>query len=64
VHSVGAAGVLIENGKLGKAVRGIAIAGHLSDLLNNIVEVGSDIKFYSSVGAPSLLIEGISVSGK
>lgn len=62
--SVGAAGVLIENGKLGKAVRGIAIAGHLSDLLNNIVEVGSDLKFYSSVGAPSLLIEGISVSGK
>jgi PmbA protein len=62
--SVGAAGVLIENGKLGKAVRGIAIAGHLSDLLNNVVEVGSDLKFYSSIGAPSLLIEGISVSGK
>jgi PmbA protein len=62
--SVGAAGVLIENGKLGRAVRGIAIAGHLSDLLNNIIEVGSDLKFYSSIGAPSLLIEGISVSGK
>jgi PmbA protein len=62
--SVGAAGILIENGKLTRPVRGIAIAGNLLKMLSQVQEVGSDLRWFGSTGAPSLLIDGITVSGK
>jgi PmbA protein len=61
--SVGAAGILIENGKKTKAVRGITIAGNLIEILKAIKAVGSNLEFQAGTGSPTLLIPGISVSG-
>jgi PmbA protein len=61
--SVGASGVLIEGGKLTRPVKGFAIAGNLVDLLQQVSEVGSNIRFWGSVGAPSLLVAKLAVSG-
>lgn len=61
--SVGASGILIENGKLVKPVKGFAIAGNLVDLLSKVSGVGNDLRFWGTVGAPSLLISQISVGG-
>ncbi|MCL4440251.1 MAG: metallopeptidase TldD-related protein, partial [Firmicutes bacterium] len=41
--SVGASGIWIENGRLTKPVRGVAIAGNILDLLNEVEGVGSDL---------------------
>lgn len=62
--SLGAAGFLIEEGKLVRPVRGITIAGNLIDLLSKVTRVGSDLRMYGSTGAPTLLVDGISVSGE
>lgn len=61
--SFGASGVLIEGGKLTKPVKGFAIAGNLVDLLQHVSEVGSDLRFWGSVGAPSILISKLAISG-
>ena len=61
--SLGAGGIIYENGKPSKPVRGVTIAGNILDLWNKIVAVGSDLKFYGNVGSPSLLVEDITVGG-
>lgn len=62
--SIGASGVLIENGKLTKPIKGFAIAGNLIQLLKDVSEVGSDLRFWGGVGAPSLLVSQLAISGK
>ena len=62
--SVGASGLWIEGGKPIRPVRGVAIAGNLIDFLKHLVAVGSDLRFFGSVGSPSLLVEGITISGE
>ncbi len=61
--SVGVSGLWVEKGRISHPVRGGAIAGNLIDLLKKIEGVGSDLRFYGSVGSPSLLIGNLSVSG-
>ncbi|MDO8461867.1 MAG: metallopeptidase TldD-related protein [Deltaproteobacteria bacterium] len=61
--SVGATGFWIEKGKKKQAVRGVAIAGNLQELFNQVVEVASDLRFYESVGSPSLLVSSLQISG-
>ncbi len=61
--SVGASGILIEGGRLTTPVKGFAIAGNLVDLLSNVSDVGSDMRFWGSVGAPSLLVSKLAISG-
>lgn len=62
--SVGASGLWIEKGKLVRPVRGVAIAGNLLDLLQNVEAVGNDLRFLGSVGSPSLRVKAITISGK
>ena len=62
--SVGASGLWIEQGQTVRPVRGVAIAGNLIDFLKNVVAVGKDLRFFGSVGSPSLLVEGITLSGE
>lgn len=65
--SVGAAGVLIRNGKLSESVREVTIAGNLLSILGSIEAVGNDnrwVPFGGSIHAPSLLIGEMTVSGK
>lgn len=62
--SVGAAGIWIENGEKAYPVKGIAIAGNIIDVLNCVTAVGDDLRFFGKIGAPSLLISELTVSGE
>ena len=58
-------GFEIKDGKIGKAVNLIVTSGNIKTLLNEVELVGSDLEFKtSSIGAPSLLVKNISISGK
>jgi PmbA protein len=64
--SVGASGLLIENGELARPVREITIAGELVAMLKAVAAVGSEprwVPFGGSVKAPPLLIGEMAVSG-
>jgi PmbA protein len=61
--SLGAVGHLIrEGGKI--PFKGVIFSGNNFDLLNNVKGVGNDLKFYGTCGSPSLLIQGMKISGK
>ena len=62
--SRGASGLWIENGELTYPVEEITIAGNLKDMLNNIVEIGSDLQFRSSLACPTLRIDGMTIAGE
>ena len=66
--SLAAKGMKIENGKLTTPVEQITISGNFYQLLKNIKAIGNDLKFgfpgTFAVGAPSVLVEGLSVAGK
>ena len=61
--SVGAAGLLIEKGRLSTPVRGVTIAGNIIQLLEQVEAVGSDLRFFGGRGAPSLRIRSLSLGG-
>lgn len=61
--SLGAKGIEIYNGILGAPVAGVTIAGNLFDLMNRIVAVGSDLEFFGSTGAPTIVVEDVAVAG-
>ena len=61
--SVGALGVLIENGKRTRPVRGFAIAGNILELLASTEAVANDLQFWGSVGACAAKFPRLSVSG-
>lgn len=62
--SVGAAGFLIEHGSVTAPVKGIAIAGNIVELFHSVELVGNDLRFFGVVGAPSLRIAVLDVSGE
>lgn len=63
--SLQAQGFEIVNGKIGKPVNLIVASGNIKDLLNNVLTIGSDLAFKTgSIGAPSLLVGSLSISGK
>lgn len=63
--SLAAKGFYIENGKKTFPVEQITIAGNFFDMLKNIDEVGSDLLFpMSSVGSPSVRVNGLAVAGE
>jgi PmbA protein len=61
--SLGCSGDWIERGEKVYPVKSIAIAGNLFDLFRKVVRVGEDLRFFGGVGSPSLLMEGLEVSG-
>lgn len=63
--SLAAKGFYIKEGKKDFPVEQITIAGNFFDVLKNIVQIGNDLKFpMSSVGSPSVKVEGLSVAGE
>lgn len=63
--SLAAKGFYIKDGKKTYPVEQITVAGNFFDVLKNIKKIGNDLKFpISSVGAPSVIVEGLSVAGK
>lgn len=61
--SLGASGLIIEGGRPGKGFRGVTVSGNLTELFTNVLDVGSDFAFRTTVGAPSLAVEDVSISG-
>jgi len=61
--SVGAGGQWVEGGRVRHPVKGIAISGNVLELLSRVAAVGSDLRFWGQVGAPSLLVERLDVGG-
>ncbi|MFZ3207314.1 MAG: metallopeptidase TldD-related protein, partial [Geobacteraceae bacterium] len=62
--SVGAAGFLIENGVLTAPIKGIAIAGNILELFGSVEQAANDLRFFGAVGAPSIRIAALDVSGE
>jgi PmbA protein len=62
--SVGAAGLLIEHGRLTQPVRGITIAGNILEFFNKIDGIGNDLTFLGSRGAPTIRVREMVVSGQ
>jgi len=61
--SLGIKGAYIRNGSIDGPLSGMTVAGNIYDILNRIVRVGEDLKFYGSVGSPSLVIDDVSTAG-
>lgn len=60
--SLAGEGFYIKDGKIDKPLNQITISGNFFELLKNIKDIASDIKFsFSSVGSPSIMVEGLKV---
>ena len=61
-YSVGVSGFLIEGGQITRPVSEITIAGNLVEMFAALTPA-NDLKFDSSVNAPTLRVEGMMVAG-
>ncbi len=61
--SVGASGFLVSKGERVRPVKGVMITGNILDMFSRVIKVGDDLKFMGNVGAPSLMIEQMDISG-
>src|SRR5262249_28864025 len=61
--SVGATGSMLACGALGQPLREMTFASTLPDMLRPVAAVGSDLRFFSSVGTPSVLIGEMTLAG-
>ncbi|CAN5145959.1 TldD/PmbA family protein [soil metagenome] len=61
-YSRGAAGFVIENGKLGHPVSEITIAGNLLDMYRTL-RVANDLVYRYAMNAPTVAVEGLTVAG-
>jgi PmbA protein len=62
-YSRGATGLWIENGQLTHAVEEVTIAGNLGEMLRGVTAIGNDLVFRSSVAAPTLRVDGMTIAG-
>ena len=67
--SLQSAGFMIENGKKTTPVKSFTVAGNFYELLKKVVAVGSNVELpmamgVTAFGAPSVLVEDLSVAGK
>ncbi len=63
-YSRGANGLWVENGELTGPVQEVTVAGHLTDMLQRIDAIGSDLHFHGSTGAPTIRFSELTVSGE
>lgn len=64
--SMSASGLWIENGEIQQSVGGVTIATTLSDLLQNISDVGNDLRqmpFFGTIGVPTLRVDNVMIGG-
>ena len=62
-YSVGASGMLIENGEETYPINEITIAGNLNDMFKNLI-IANDLEFKSSINTPTILVDGMTIAGK
>ena len=63
-YSRGAAGFLIEGGKITQPVHEITIAGNLKDMFANISHLGNDATWFGSMAVPSIAISNMTIAGQ
>lgn len=61
--SVGASGVLVERGRVQRGVRGVTLAGNLGTFFSRVDGVADDLSWQGALGAPSFLVNGVSLGG-
>ena len=61
--SVGATGLRIAGGEVGEPLREMTIASTIPDMLRAITVVGSDLRWFSAIGVPSILIGEMTIAG-
>jgi PmbA protein len=61
--SLGCSGKWVDQGKLVHPVKSVAVAGNLFQLFQDVVEIGEDFRFMGGIGAPSLLVKRLKISG-
>lgn len=61
--SLGAEGILIQNGEMKYPVKEMVIKGNILDILKNCKMVFNDVKVSGSIVAPSILVEGLKIVG-
>lgn len=62
--SVGASGFCIEDGIIAYPVKEIALSGNIIELFTAVEAVGDDLRFFGGIGAPSLRVAALDVSGQ
>lgn len=62
--SVGAAGRMIEAGRLSYPVRGMTIAGNLGNFFHDVEAVANDLRFYGGKAAPTIRLKALSIGGE
>ena len=62
-YSLGAAGMMIEDGEFTYPVSEVTIAGNLNDMFKKII-LANDLEFNYSINSPSILIDDMTVAGK
>lgn len=63
-YSRGAAGFLIENGKISRPVQAFTIASNLKDMFANISHIGNDLTWFGSTAVPSIAISNMTIAGQ
>lgn len=64
--SMGASGLWIENGEIVGPVNGVTIATTLGGFLENITQVGDDLRmmpFFGTIGVPTLRVDNVTIGG-
>ncbi len=62
-YSRGASGYWVENGEIAYAVEEITVAGNLSDMFKQIVDIGGDVDRRGNIQSGSVMIESMTVAG-
>lgn len=62
--AVGIQGAWVEQGEIQHAVRSMVMASNIHKIFNQVLAVGSDSQFVAGIAAPSLLVDGVQVSGQ
>jgi PmbA protein len=64
--SMSANGLWIENGELKQSVGGVTIATTLNELLQNISDIGNDLRqmpIFGTIGVPTLRVDNVMIGG-
>lgn len=61
--SIGVSGLWIEKGEVRFPVKEAVISGNILEFFDKIEAIGDDLRFYGNLGAPSLIISDVDISG-
>jgi PmbA protein len=61
--SVGATGLRISGGDLGQPVREMTIASTIPEMLQSVAALGSELRWFSAFGVPSILLGEMTLAG-